>query len=68
LKLLNVKNGAVTDAAEAPAPAGATWLRDGSLLFVPSAGPIRRLLDGRVTDATTLAGGGHRTRVSDRLC
>ena len=55
LKLLNLKTGAVTDVTEAPAPAGAAWLRDGSLLFVPAAGPIRRLLDGRVTDATHLA-------------
>ena len=57
LKLLNLKTGAVTDVIEASAPAGAAWLRDGSLLFVPSAGPIRRLLDGRVTDATHLAAG-----------
>ena len=58
LKLLNLRSGgAVTDAAEATAPAGATWLRDGSLLFVPSNGPIRRLLNGQVTDATKLAAG-----------
>jgi dipeptidyl aminopeptidase/acylaminoacyl peptidase len=57
LKLLNLKTGVVADAAEAPAPAGATWLRDGSLLFVPAAGPIRRLLDGRVSEATQLASG-----------
>ncbi|MGH9237622.1 MAG: TolB family protein [Vicinamibacterales bacterium] len=57
LKLLNLKTGAVSDAAEAPSPAGAIWLRDGSLLFVPGTGPIRRLLDGRVTDATRLRSG-----------
>jgi hypothetical protein len=57
LKLLNLKTNAVTDVTEAPAPAGATWLRDGSLLFVPAAGPVRRLLDGRLTDATHLAAG-----------
>src|SRR5688572_25013280 len=57
LKLVNLKTGAVADAGAAPAPAGATWLRDGSLLFVPGPGPIRRLLDGRVSDATRLAPG-----------
>jgi eukaryotic-like serine/threonine-protein kinase len=57
LKLLDLRTGAVSDAAEAPAPAGATWLRDGSLLFVPAPGPIRRLLDGQVSDATQLASG-----------
>jgi hypothetical protein len=57
LKLLNLKTGAVSDAAEAAAPAGATWLRDGSLLFVPGAGPIRRLFDGRASDATRLGSG-----------
>jgi dipeptidyl aminopeptidase/acylaminoacyl peptidase len=57
LKLLNLRTGAVSDVVAAPAPAGATWLRDGSLLFVPATGPIRRLLDGRVSDATRLASG-----------
>jgi dipeptidyl aminopeptidase/acylaminoacyl peptidase len=32
-------------------------LRDGSLLFVPGPGVIRRLFDGRVTEATRLASG-----------
>ena len=57
LKLLNLRTGAVSDAAEAPAPAGATWLRDGSLLFVPATGPVRRLLAGKVSDATRLVSG-----------
>ena len=57
LKLLNVKSGAVTVVGDAPAPAGATWLRDGSLLFVPGPGGIRRILDGRITDATRLTSG-----------
>lgn len=57
LKLLDLKSGAVTVVADAPAPAGATWLRDGSLLFVPGPGVVRRLLDGQVTDATRLASG-----------
>jgi len=48
LKLLDLKSGAVTVVADAPAPAGATWLRDGSLLFVPGPGVVRRLLDGQV--------------------
>lgn len=57
LKLVNLRTGAVSDAAEAPAPAGATWLRDGSLLFASATGPIRRMRDGRVSDATRLASG-----------
>ena len=42
-----------------PVPAsGASWLLDGSLLFSPDArGVIRRLLNGAVTDATTLRPG-----------
>ena len=47
----------VTDLASAPAAAGATWLRDGSLLFGTGSGPIQRLRDGQVTDATTLIAG-----------
>ena len=57
LKLLDLKSGAVTVVSDAPAPAGATWLRDGSLLFVPNSGVVRRLLDGKATDATRLASG-----------
>jgi len=57
LKLLNLKTGVVTAVSDAPAPAGATWLRNGSLLFVPGPGVIRRLLDGRVTEASRLAPG-----------
>ena len=57
LKLLNLKTGAISVVAEAATPTGATWLRDGSLLFVPGPGAIRRLLDGNVTDATRLASG-----------
>lgn len=57
LKLLNLRTGVVSDAVEATAPAGATWLRDGSLLFVPAAGPVRRLLSGQLADATRLASG-----------
>jgi eukaryotic-like serine/threonine-protein kinase len=57
LKLLDLKTGAVTVVSDAADPAGATWLRDGSLLFVPTSGVVRRLLDGKVTDATRLASG-----------
>ena len=57
LKLIDLSNAAVADVADAPAPAGAAWLKDGSLLFVPGPGPVRRLLDGRITDATRLAPG-----------
>jgi len=57
LKLLNLTNGAVTAVADAPEPRGAAWLRDGSLLFVPASGPVRRLSPDGVRDATTLATG-----------
>lgn len=57
LKLLNMQSGVIGDIADAPMPAGATWLADGSLLFVPGQGPIRRLLHGRISDATRLASG-----------
>ena len=57
LKLLTLQSGAIASLADAPSPAGATWLRDGSLLFVPGNGPIHRLLDGRVSEATRLAPG-----------
>jgi hypothetical protein len=57
LKLLTLPSGAIAGVADAPRPAGATWLRDGSLLFVPGNGPVRRLLGGRVSDATRLAPG-----------
>ncbi|MBM3818178.1 MAG: hypothetical protein FJW14_04040 [Acidimicrobiia bacterium] len=46
---------AVRELADAPAPAGAAWLPDGSILFVPDArGPVRRLANSVVTDATQL--------------
>jgi dipeptidyl aminopeptidase/acylaminoacyl peptidase len=49
--------GPVTDLADAPDPAGATWLPDGTLLFAGGSGPIRRMKDGVVTDATRLEDG-----------
>jgi serine/threonine-protein kinase len=58
LKQLSLGDGNVRDLAEASAPAGASWLTDGSLLFAPEArGPIRRLRAGAITDATTLRTG-----------
>lgn len=58
LKQVSLADGQIGDLAGAPAPAGATWLPDGSLLFSPDGrGPIRRLLGGRLTDATVLAPG-----------
>jgi dipeptidyl aminopeptidase/acylaminoacyl peptidase len=57
LKLLDLKTGAITVVSDAADPAGATWLGDGSLLFVPNSGIVRRLLDGNTTDATRLASG-----------
>jgi eukaryotic-like serine/threonine-protein kinase len=57
LKLSNLEDGAIAEVADAPDPAGATWLRDGSLLFASGHGPIRRLASGRITEATRLGGG-----------
>jgi hypothetical protein len=57
LKQITLADGIVHDLADAPSALGATWLADGSLLFATGNGPIRRLKDGRSTDATTLAAG-----------
>jgi eukaryotic-like serine/threonine-protein kinase len=58
LRQFAVNDGKVTDIAEAAAPAGATALVDGSILFAPiSSGNIRRLQSGQATDATTLRPG-----------
>jgi Tol biopolymer transport system component len=54
LKQITLDDGAVHDLAESPSALGASWLADGSLLFATGGGPIRRLKDGRVTDATTI--------------
>ena len=55
LKQLSLTDNAVRDLAEAPAPSGASWLADGSLLFAPdSRGSIRRLSRGTVSEATKL--------------
>jgi Tol biopolymer transport system component len=62
LKQVSADDGAVRDLADAPSPAGAAWLPDGSLLFVPdAAGPVRRMERGAITDATQLRAGdeGH---------
>lgn len=62
LKQIALDTGAVRNLADAPAPAGAAWLPDGSVVFVPDArGPVRRLRAGVVTDATQLGPGerGH---------
>ena len=58
LRRVSLADGAVSDLADAPSPAGATWLSDGSVLFAPQAqGVIRRLRDGAISDATTLRPG-----------
>jgi Tol biopolymer transport system component len=58
LKQVTLADGVVHNLTDAPSAAGATWLRDGSLLFANgSAGPLQRLREGRVEDATTLAAG-----------
>jgi len=59
LKLLTLKSGEVKVAWDVPLPTGATWLRDGSLLFAMAQGPIKRLLDGKPSDATRIAPGPH---------
>jgi Tol biopolymer transport system component len=62
LKQVALGDGSIRDLAEAPSPAGAAWLPDGSLLFVPAAqGPVRHLREGMLSDATTLREGdrGH---------
>ena len=57
LRQLDLGSGAFSDLATAPTPRGAAWLPDGSLLFAGDArGPIRRLVDETVTNATSLQG------------
>ena len=58
LKQVSLGDGAVRDLAAASSALGASWLPDGSVLFAADArGPIRRLQNGVVTDATTLRPG-----------
>jgi Tol biopolymer transport system component len=59
LKAYSLSRNTVDDLGVlAPASSGASWLADGSLLFAPDArGPIRRLLNGSVTEATKLHAG-----------
>jgi len=57
LKQVSLDSGEVRDLAEVSAPAGATWLRDGSMLVAASSGPIRRLRAGAMTNATMLREG-----------
>ena len=58
LKQVSRADGFVRDLIDAPTPAGAAWLPDGSLL-VASGGnlPIRRLLNGVATDASVIKPG-----------
>jgi len=60
LKQLSRVDGSVRDLIDAPNPAGASWLADGSVLFATGAGPIRRLQNGAVTDATVPKPGDQR--------
>jgi Tol biopolymer transport system component len=67
LKQLSTTDGVVRDLTAASTPLGASWLPDGSLLFADNPrGPIRRLRNGDVSDASTLQGGdrGHAFPVS----
>jgi Tol biopolymer transport system component len=57
LKQITLDDGVVHDLVDAPSALGATWLADGSLLFATGGGPVRRLRDGRVTDASRLQAG-----------
>jgi Tol biopolymer transport system component len=58
LRQVVLQDGAVRDLADAPAPSGASWLPDGSLLYAPAArGPLKRLRNGVASDATMLREG-----------
>ena len=58
LRTISIADGAISDLAEAPSPAGVTWLPDGSILFAPrSHSVISRLRDGTVAEATKLRPG-----------
>ena len=58
LKQLSRADGVVRDLLEAPNPAGAAWLPDGSLLVaVGGNAPIRRLFNGVATDASVITPG-----------
>lgn len=62
LRRLDLGNGGSADVADAPAPRGAAWLPNGSIVFSPTGrGPLRRLQNGTATDATMLRDGeiGH---------
>jgi Tol biopolymer transport system component len=58
LRQLALGEGTLRDLAAAPAPRGASWLPDGSLLFAPgNRGVIRRMRDSVVSDATAIRPG-----------
>jgi serine/threonine-protein kinase len=63
LRVLSLATGVVQDLADAPSPAGGTWLADGEIVFAPrvEGALMRRGLDGRLAAFTTLADGesGH---------
>lgn len=60
LKQIALSDRVPRDLAPAPAPAGVTWLEDGSLLFVPDGrGAVKALRNGVVSDATRLAPDDH---------
>jgi dipeptidyl aminopeptidase/acylaminoacyl peptidase len=62
LSQIALGDGRVSRLADVASPGGAAWLADGALAFASgAAGPIRRMLNGRTSDATTLAPGdrGH---------
>jgi Tol biopolymer transport system component len=54
LRQVAIDTGAVRDLADAADPLGATWMPDGSLLFAAGRGPVHRLKDGVLSNATTL--------------
>jgi eukaryotic-like serine/threonine-protein kinase len=58
LRRLTLSDGAISNIADAPSPAGASPLPDGSILAaLQSMGVIRRLQGPAMTDATTLRAG-----------
>ncbi len=61
LKQVSRTDGSIRDLATVSAANGAAWLPDGSLLFAEGGrNPIRRMLSGRISDATTLKPGDQR--------
>lgn len=58
LRQVALADGSLRDLAAASSPGGAAWLNDGSVIVgVSATGPLRRLRNGVLSDATTLQPG-----------